>query len=525
MSFGAPGNAGTVEVDVVGRFDTFRRQFHDQTTRAGDSAGRSAGSAFSNGFGRKIAGIGATYLGATFGRQVIGASSDLAESVNVTGLAFGAARAEADKFGKGAAESVGLAESEARQLQAQLGNVMQGFGASQPEAVKASEALIRRAADVGSAWNASTQEVTDAIIAGYTTSTEPLRRFGVIIDEATIKQRALELGLISQGQELDKNAKRLAVTALVMEQTNNVAGDFANTQDGVANSSKTVAAIWEDTKAQLGTGLLPLLSGLLKLVRRLGPDGLKLVVVAAAGLLALVKLTQGVRALQGAFTMFSASPLLLAFTAVVLAGIAIWQNWDTIKAKASALAARFGEVWASIWGTVDHYGGKVVRFVTAIPNAIGAAFSGLANLIATPFRVAFAGVKSAWNATVGGFGFTVPSWLPFVGGKSFRVPSMAGGGVAAAPMLAMIGDAGRGNPEVVSPISLMRDTMLAALDAHAANGAGGVTVQGPLIGQVVVDGGRPADEQGEQLAKAVHRQLEKLARSKGRPFAVAGVTG
>jgi hypothetical protein len=42
--------------------------------------------------------------------------------------------------------------------------------------------------------------------------------------------------------------------------------------------------------------------------------------------------------------------------------------------------------------------------------------------------MAFNAVKSLWNSTIGGFGFTVPSWVPFAGGDSFKIPMMATGG-------------------------------------------------------------------------------------------------
>lgn len=579
--------AGTVEVDVTGNFSKFKNELETTGRKAGAQSGTSAGSAFASNFGSKIATLGATYLGFSLGKQIINEASDLAESVNVTGLAFGEARAAADAFGKSAADSVGLAESEARALQAQLGNVMVGFGASQTQAVRSSEELIKRAADIGSAWNASTQEVTEAIIAGFTTSTEPLRKFGVIIDQAAIEAKALELGLIATADELDNNSKRVAVTSLIWEQTNNVAGDFKNTQDGVANSTKTLNAMWGDTKAQLGTALLPMMSALLKTMRGLGPEGLKMIVIIGASLMAFIKLTQGIRALSGAFSLLSASPIVLAFLAIVAVGILVWKNWETIKQAlarvwdwmrqtAGDLGRFFTELWQTVtknvadawheftgaitaawssvtgavssaasavagavtgavsavvgavtgawdavtgatstaWNTVksivESIGSGLVGFITGIPGKITAAFTGLADLISAPFRLAFAGIQVAWNTTVGGFGFTMPKWIPGLAGKEFRIPSMALGGVAAEPMLAMIGDAGAANPEVVSPVQLMRDTFLDALADRPAGG--GLTVNGPLIGRAEVR----SDADIVRLARELAREVDRTNRASGK---------
>lgn len=48
----------------------------------------------------------------------------------------------------------------------------------------------------------------------------------------------------------------------------------------------------------------------------------------------------------------------------------------------------------------------------------------LANILTTPFLGAFRLISRAWNSTVGGFGFEIPSWVPGLGGNSFKLPRM-----------------------------------------------------------------------------------------------------
>ena len=73
-------------------------------------------------------------------------------------------------------------------------------------------------------------------------------------------------------------------------------------------------------------------------------------------------------------------------------------------------------------------------------------------VIKAPFKTAFDAIKYLWNHTVGGFGFSVPSWVPGVGGKSFKIPMMATGGIVTGPMIAMIGERG---PEAVIPLDML----------------------------------------------------------------------
>ncbi|MCP4964819.1 MAG: hypothetical protein GY926_06250, partial [bacterium] len=76
---------------------------------------------------------------------------------------------------------------------------------------------------------------------------------------------------------------------------------------------------------------------------------------------------------------------------------------------------------------------SVIDFFSAIPGRVGDAISGITDTITAPFAAAFEGIKSLWNSTVGGFGFSVPSWIPGAGGRSFHIPSMHGGGLFQAP--------------------------------------------------------------------------------------------
>jgi TP901 family phage tail tape measure protein len=70
----------------------------------------------------------------------------------------------------------------------------------------------------------------------------------------------------------------------------------------------------------------------------------------------------------------------------------------------------------------------------------------------TAAELIFGAIATAWNSTVGGFGFSVPGWIPEIGGKEFRIPNipeLADGGIVSRPTLALIGEAG---PEAVIPL-------------------------------------------------------------------------
>lgn len=613
---GSSGTAGTVEVDVKGDFQQFRQGLDTE----GRKAGSSFGSSFGSGFGKQVANLGATYLGAQFGKQVISQASDLAEATNVTGLAFGEARDEVDKLAASANTAFGLTEASYRQLGAQIGNIFVGADVAERDAAKLTNSLIGRATDMGSAWNASTQEVSEAINSGLIGSFEPLRKYGVIIDQAAVKQKALEMGLVDANGAITKQGEKLATAQLILEQTDNVAGDFANTSDGVANSSKILAAQWGDMQAQLGQGLLPVLSTVMGVMRQLGPDGMRMVVVGGLIAFTFTKLVGAANAFGGALKLLAANPWVLVAAAIVAVGILIWRNWDTIVDKlgdawdwikstagelagwlegiwnrtteaiglawetlvgtvtglatdignaitgtftaigeffvewwpyilgvftlgvglivglivqnwdaiwtktsevTGAIIGFFQSAWDTVYGIVTGVGGQVVDWITGIPGKIASAFTTLAETISAPFRSAFDGIKRAWNSTVGGFGFSVPGWIPGVGGNRFDIPSMATGAVVDVPTIAVVGDAGAGNREIVTPERLMFDTVTDAITAAGGSSSAAAgdsfVIQGPLM---VVDGNSFADpsqleRHGVELARVLQRELDRQRRAKG----------
>lgn len=100
---------------------------------------------------------------------------------------------------------------------------------------------------------------------------------------------------------------------------------------------------------------------------------------------------------------------------------------------------------------------------------IGNVFKGIADAISAPFKAAFNAIRRLWNNTIGGFGFTVPDWLPGVGGKKFTIPKLATGGTLTTGGTVMVGEAG---PEL---LTLPRGARVTPLDAQGVGAAGGTT--------------------------------------------------
>lgn len=125
------------------------------------------------------------------------------------------------------------------------------------------------------------------------------------------------------------------------------------------------------------------------------------------------------------------------------------------------------------WDAISYVVSQIKSAFSGIPDAFRYVFGLLYDIITYPFRRAMDTLKWLWNSTVGGFGFSVPSWIPGVGGKEFRIPKMATGGVIMGPTIAMLGEAG---PEAVIPLDQLNmggnvyNVNVYALNANAETG-------------------------------------------------------
>lgn len=286
------------------------------------------------------AGVTVPLVGA--GVAALNWASDQAEASNKVDVVFGKNAAEVKKWAKSNKGSLLLSNAAALDYVGTLGNMTTSMGFQTDEAATLSEGWVELSQDLSSFNNVPVDEALNAIRAGLVGEYEPLRRLGVVLDDATVKQKAFEMGLYSGTGALDSQARVLAVNELLYEQTTNAQGDAARTAEGFANQSRILGANLRDLGATIGERLLPVanrfLSWLLDLVDRLAnldPMWQNIILgfaglAAAIGpaLLALGFMLPAIGALIPVFAALVSPIGLVALALVALVGIGIyaWVN-------------------------------------------------------------------------------------------------------------------------------------------------------------------------------------------------------
>ncbi|MGA0397869.1 MAG: hypothetical protein ACO3O3_11965, partial [Ilumatobacteraceae bacterium] len=199
----------------------------------------------------------------------INAASDLEEAQSKVNVIFGEGAATIEEFAETAAKSLGQSKQEVLDAAGTFGTFGKAAGMTGIELAEFSNEFSALASDMASFNNATPEEVIQALGAGLRGEAEPLRRFGVLLNDAVLKQEAMTLGIYDGNGALTDQQKILAAQQAILKQTGDAQGDFARTSDGLANGTRIAQAQFKDLTAELGAALLPVVLELLPVVTAL----------------------------------------------------------------------------------------------------------------------------------------------------------------------------------------------------------------------------------------------------------------
>jgi hypothetical protein len=222
------------------------------------------------GFGNKLgdfakkAGIALAAVGAAagvmaikIGKEAVAAASDLAETVSKVNVIFGDTAKNIETFGAKAAASLGQTRTQAMNAAATFGIFGKSAGLAGEELTSFSTEFVTLASDLASFNNTSVDQAITALGAALRGESEPIRAYGVLLNDATLKAKAMEMGIYDGTGSLTAQQKVLAAHKVILEQTKDAQGDFARTADGMANSQRILTARLDEAKIVLGQALLP----------------------------------------------------------------------------------------------------------------------------------------------------------------------------------------------------------------------------------------------------------------------------
>ena len=247
----------------------------------------------------------------------------------------------------------------------------------------------------------------------------------------------------------------------------------------------------------------------------------------------------------------------IAITALIAAGVWLYKNWDTVKAKAAQLGAKISGIWTKIntavttaiaaissrfpalgavlsglwksvqdvWGNIKAIFSNIIGFIDNVfsgnwsaawgnvVSIFGNVFGELANIAKAPINAVISVINMVLSK-INEMKISIPDWVPVVGGKTLgvnipQIPMLATGGIATAPTLAMVGEGGE--PEAVLPLSKLAQLLddWEKKPKPGSAGGGESIVFSPVFNFY---GGTPSREEAMEAGRVSFAEFKRLYR-------------
>lgn len=321
----------------------------------------------------------------------INSASDYEENLNKLSVAFGDYADEVQAFTDNAQVDYGLSMKDASDSASAFGALAKGIGLSEEQAASMSVELTKLSADLGSYFNTDIESSASALEGIFTGNATSLKKFGVVMTDTNLKEFASDLGMTAKEYaNLGSEEKTLLRFQYVLQQTADAQGDFARTNDGVANATKSLQASLSDVATVIGEQLIPVvvpiiqkITEVISKISELDDETLNTIVqigliAAAIGpvLMILGSIISSIGSIvTGIGFLFSPmGALVAAIGALIAAGVALYQNWETIKEVASNVWNKLKEDFQAIVNFFQEKIDWLVDKFYSIKDAIANAF-------------------------------------------------------------------------------------------------------------------------------------------------------
>ena len=292
------------------------------TTAANKQAqdgGKRAGGGFSGAFKGAIGGLAAGFSIAaiTSGvKEIVSMAGDAEQSIGAIDTVFKENAKAMHDWASTASQTVGISGNEYRELGTLLGSQLKNMGTPMDEIADKTNGLIGMGADMASMFGGTTKEAIEAISSALKGEMDPIEKYGVTLNAATLEAEALSKGILKpvvdadkvataatkmtlaqnkynevikkHGKDsdeakraqlaltsadekynketagkvpkLDAESKALAIQSALYGQSADAQGNFARESDTLQNKQQKTAASFADLKEKLGGIFLPVMT-------------------------------------------------------------------------------------------------------------------------------------------------------------------------------------------------------------------------------------------------------------------------
>ena len=210
--------------------------------------------------------VGGIYAAINGIKESINIASDLTEVQNVVDVTFGNFKDKIESLADVSIPELGMSELTVKQVASRFQAMGTAMGIARGEMADMSVDLTRLAGDMSSFYNVAQEDVARSLQSVFTGETEPLRKYGLDLTQATLKEWALKNGIDADIKSMSQMEKTMLRYQYVMANTTAAQGDFIRTADTWANQVRILKEQLKQLAGVLGTAFInalkPLVSAL-----------------------------------------------------------------------------------------------------------------------------------------------------------------------------------------------------------------------------------------------------------------------
>lgn len=305
------------------------------------------------------------------------------------------------------AEAIGLTTQQYKNAATTIATYYKNMGFASEETSKLSTESMDLVADLAAITDMPFDEAMDRFKSGLMGNYEALDAFGINVSAATLENSEYVKSLGKSWNQLSDNEKMMAVYNEIVRQSSSANGLAKQEAQSFGMQMKLLKQKLMETAGTIGEKLLPVLEPLVQkfveIVEKVAnwanenPKLTQAILVVVGVLGVLMTVVGPIISLFASLSMVASGlgigmtallgPIgivIAVIAALIAVGVALYANWDTIKAKA-------GEVWNSIKETISSVMQNIKSVISTVWNTIKSFITTILNAIKTV-------VSTVWNA-------------------------------------------------------------------------------------------------------------------------------
>jgi hypothetical protein len=182
------------------------------------------------------------------GKTLFTLGSDMAEVENLFQVSFGNMSTKAEEFANMLQSAYGVDTTPVKEQTAYLNAMFTSMKFGENTAYTMSTELEKLSYNMSSLYNISQTDAYEKLRSGMAGQIRPLKQLGILIDDTTIKQYALDNGIVKSTSGMTQQQKALARYYAILDQTKS---SWASTTEETKNGTRTIGDL-EKTLKLLG---------------------------------------------------------------------------------------------------------------------------------------------------------------------------------------------------------------------------------------------------------------------------------